>query len=146
MNLPIAGTTEPTLTGKMRGPAAIDGANGATVTCSVFLIGGGYAMAGDLEVALGDRFVHVSANALVNPRMSTPQPISLVVEDEAVTPLRQGDCTLVPGIDGEDWTVAMAPGRFWGKVACSSLLHASSDAGASGCAIDEGYLELGDCH
>jgi hypothetical protein len=145
MNVPIGDITQPTVTGSMRGERAVDGQNGAAVTCTVILIGGGYAMSADLEVALERRSGHLTTSALINPKMSTPQPIEIRIEDEAVTPLRQGDCSLVPGIDGADWSVAMAPGRFWGKIACPGLLFAATDAGASGCAIDEGYLELAHC-
>jgi hypothetical protein len=145
MNVPIGDIALPTVTGSMRGERAVDGQNGAAVTCTVILIGGGYAMSADLEVARGDRFIHLTTSALVNPKTSAPQPIEIHVEDEAVNPLRQGDCSLVPGVDGEDWSVAMAPGRFWGKIVCPGLLFAASDAGASGCAIDEGYLELAHC-
>jgi hypothetical protein len=146
MNVPIADTAQPMVTGSMVGERAVDGENGAAVSCSAFLIGGGYAMSGELEVREGDRFEHISANALIDPDVSTPQPISLRIEDEAVAPLHQGDCQLVPGIDGEAWDVALAPGRFWGKVSCSSLLIAAPDAGdASGCAIDVGYLEFSNC-
>ena len=145
MNLPVADTAQPTVTGSMRGDPAVNGENGAGVSCTVMLIGGGYAMAAELEVASGDRFGHLTTSALVNPKMSTPQPIEIDITDEAVTPLHQGDCSLVPGIDGVDWSVAMAPGRFWGKIVCPSLLLATTDAGASGCAIDEGYLEIGYC-
>jgi hypothetical protein len=145
VNLPIGDVATPTLTGSMRGHPVFDGENGAAVYCSVFLIGGGYAMSAELDVPDGRRYVHLTTSALINPKSTAPQPISIDLEDESTGRLRQGDCTLVPGIDGEDWSVAMAPGRFWGKIACSSLLYGSSDAGASGCAIDVGYLELGDC-
>jgi hypothetical protein len=146
MNVPIADIAQPTVTGSMLGARVVDGIDGAAVVCSVFLIGGGYAMSGELKVAQGNRFGHVSANALINPKTSAPQPISVEIEDEAVAPLHQGDCSLAPGIDGAGWDVALMPGRFWGKIVCPSLLLVAADAaGASGCAIDEGYLELENC-
>ena len=145
INVPIADIARPTVTGSMFGEYAVNGENGADVSCAIFLIGGGYAMSGELRVANGDRLGHVSANALIDPDRSSPQPISLDVEDEVVSPLHQGDCSLVPGLDGVGWDVALAPGRFWGKLVCSSLLDASDAGGASGCAIDEGYLELDTC-
>jgi hypothetical protein len=146
MNVPIADIAQPTVTGSMIGERAVDGENGAVVSCTVILIGGGYAMSGDFDVAYGDRFSRVSANALIDPKTSDPQPISVHVEDEAVVPLHQGDCSLVPGLDGLGWGSALRPGRFWGKLVCSSLLLADADAGgASGCAIDEGYIELENC-
>lgn len=145
MNVPLGDVTRPTVTGSTLGDLAVDGESGAAVTCSIFLIGGGYAMSGELEVTQADRFGRVSANALISPTTSAPQPISIRIEDEATGPLRQGDCSLVPGLDGAGWGLALAPGRFWGKLVCSSLLLADSDAGASGCAIDEGYIELESC-
>jgi hypothetical protein len=145
MNLPIADIAAPTVTGTMVGEQAVDGENGAAVACSVFLIGGGYAMSGELEVSSGDRFGHVSANALIDPKTSAPQPLSIQVEDDAVTPLHAGNCTVLPGPDGASWSDAIMPGRFWGKVVCASLLNATDAGDASGCAIDVGYLELDNC-
>jgi hypothetical protein len=145
INIPYdASKLGPTTTASSKPAPAIDGVNGATVTCNVKQNGANFEVSGTLDSPSNGATVEISVviaagQENVAGAVTVTDGANRMEIDNRYTP---SACVFsVKAGTGEN--LAIAPGRVWGKVTCTNLGQASGIGSA--CNLSSGFFSLESC-
>jgi len=148
LNAPVTADPVQQTTQFKLGTEAVDGERGNTVTCKVALVGGRFAVSGEISSAGTSPSGELTADIIVDVTIGAGESgvvgTLAISDDKTVQARYQSNACKFSVAPMNASGLSIAPGRVWAGVTCD-LIADPLDLGGEACVVDSGFFVFENC-